>query len=60
MGLCSINPFMSNGLTDLNSLDRSVFNRRGVWLVFIIKIFYRIPVFNANHVDPDLTSHSAG
>ena len=58
---------MPNGLFYLNSLDRSISNRRGVWLIFLIVWFIRYPVFNANSVDPDIsknvdqdqTSHNA-
>ena len=41
-------PFMPNGLFYINSLDRSIFYIRGVWLVFIIimSCFVEIPVFN--------------
>ena len=35
-------------------LDRSISNRRDFCLVFIITIYFiKIPVFNANSVDPD-------
>ena len=37
----SLNPFMPSGLFYLKSLDRSISNRRGVWVVFIITIFFR-------------------
>ena len=39
-------------------LERFISNRRGVWLVCIITIFYR-NVFKANSVDPDQTPRSA-
>ena len=44
----------------LNSFDRSIFNRTGVGLLFIIILpcFREIPVLNANSVDPDQTSRS--
>ena len=51
------NPFMLNGLFYLNSLGRSIFHIRGVWLVFIIIMFCRNEL-NANSVDPDQTPHS--
>ena len=45
---------MPNGLSYLNSLDRSISNLRGVGSVFIITMFYRY-VFKVNSVDPDQT-----
>ena len=36
------NPFMPSGFFYHNSVDRSVPNKRGFWLVFIITMFYRI------------------
>ena len=36
-----IYPFMPGGLFYLNSLDLSISNLTGVWLVFIITVFYR-------------------
>ena len=39
----------------LNSLDRSIPIRRGLWLVLIISMFIEIPVFNANSVDSGST-----
>ena len=52
---------MSSGLFYWNSLDKSISNRRGVWLVFIIDLpyFITIPVFNANSVDPNQMLRSA-
>ena len=38
------NPFMSSGLFYLNSLDRSISSTWGVWLVYIIVMFYRHPI----------------
>ena len=35
------NLFMMSGLFYLKSLDRSISNTRGVWLVFIATMFYR-------------------
>ena len=49
---------MPSGLFYLESLDRSISNRRCAWTVFIITLFYRFPIFNANSVDPDQTPHS--
>ena len=53
------NPFMQSGLFNLNSMDRSISTRRGVWLVFILPCFIEIPVFNAKSVDHDQTLRSA-
>ena len=39
--LIVLNPSMPVGFFHHNSLDRSISNRRGVWLVFIIIKFYR-------------------
>ena len=44
---------MLNGLFCLNSLDWSNSNRRGVSLVLFVVCFIKMPVFNANSVDPD-------
>ena len=49
---------MQSGLFYLNSLDWSVSNRKGVWLLFIITGFIEILVYNANRVDPDQMPHS--
>ena len=57
--LCLINPFTPNGLFYFNFSDRSISNRRSSDSFFIIKIFYRIPVFFANSVDPDQTPQTA-
>ena len=55
-----LNPFKPSGLFYLNSLDRSISCTRGVWLVFIIIIFYKKKSkFNANSVDPDHTPRPA-
>ena len=45
-----INPFTPSGLFYHKSLDRSISNRRDVWLVFILKSFIEIYVINANGV----------
>ena len=50
---------MQSGLSILNSLDGSIPKRMGVWLISIITMFYRIPVFDANSEDPDQTPRSA-
>ena len=50
---------MPNGLLYLHSLDRSISNIRGVWLVLLLACFIEIHVFNANSVDPDQTPHIA-
>ena len=44
---------MPNGLLYLYSLDQSISNIGGVWLVLLLPCFIEIPVFNANSVDPD-------
>ena len=60
-----IKPFFDNkmsifeGYGAFNSLDRSISNRKGVQLVFIIITFIEIPVSIAISVDPDQTPHSA-
>ena len=51
--ICHINPFMPSGFFYLNFFDRSIFNRRGVWVVLLLPCFKEIPVNNANSVDPD-------
>ena len=49
---------MPSGLFYLNSLDGSIFNRMGVWLVFIINhILMVISVYSANRIDPDQASN---
>ena len=40
-------------------LDRLFSNRKSVLLDFIITMFYRISVFNANSADPDQTPQDA-
>ena len=37
--LLSFKPFMSNIFYFLNSLDRSIFSKRSVWVVFIVTLF---------------------
>ena len=49
-----LNLFTPNGLFYRNSLDRSISNRRGVWLVFTNEY-----LFNANSVHPDQMPRSA-
>ena len=45
---------MLSGLFYLMSLDRSISNRRGVWLLFLLlPRFIEVPVFSADSVDPD-------
>ena len=53
------NPFMLSGVFYLNSLDRSISSRRGVWLFLLLLCFIESPVFNANSVDSDQMLHSA-
>ena len=55
IGKLLINPFMPNGLFYHNSLDLSISNTRGVWLV--LPYFIEIPAFNTNNVDLDQTQH---
>ena len=54
-----LNLFMQSGLFYLNSLNWSICNWRGAWLVFIITLFYSDScIINANSVDPDQMPHS--
>ena len=46
---------MPNGLFYRNSLDRSISNLWGVWLVLGLLLITEIPALNENSVDPDLT-----
>ena len=41
IGTSKFNPYIPSGHFCHNSLDRSNFKRRGVWLVFITTMFYR-------------------
>ena len=50
---------MPSGLFWVNSLDRSIFYIRGVWIVSIIITFVESPDLNANSVAPDQMLHSA-
>ena len=51
---------MPSGLSYLNSFDRLFSNRRGVWLYFLLLLYFiEFPAFNANSVDPDKTPRSA-
>ena len=51
---------MPNGIFHLHSLGRSISDISGVWLGFIITMFYRKACYlNANTVDPDQTPRSA-
>ena len=50
---------MPNGLLYLHSLDRSISNIRGAWLVLSLPCVIEIPLFNANSVDPDQMPRSA-
>ena len=53
------NLFMPSGFFCFNSLDWSISNRKGVWLMSIITMFFiEIPIINANSVDPDQTPRS--
>ena len=53
-------PFMPSGSSYHNSLDRCIYNRRSVWLVFFLlfSCFIEGPVLNANSVAPDQSSPS--
>ena len=50
---------MPCGLFYFNSLNRSIFYIRDVWLVFILSYFVAVSVLYANSVNPDQTLHSA-
>ena len=50
---------MQSGLFCLNSLDRVISNRKGVWLVLLLKCFIEKSIFNATSVDPDQTPRSS-
>ena len=50
---------MPSGLHSPNSFDRSISNRRGVWLDLIIKIFNGNSCIKCNSVGPDQTPRSA-
>ena len=52
-----INQFMPGGFFCLNSLDRSISNKRSARLVFNITIFIQIHVSFANSADPDQMAH---
>ena len=41
MVMFRINPFVPNGLFYLKALDQSISNKKRVWLILIITIFYR-------------------
>ena len=54
-----VNSLMPNGFFYRHSSDRSIFIMRGVWLVFIITMFYRNSYTKtANSVDSDQTPRS--
>ena len=50
---------MPSGLFYLNTLDRSISYRRGVWIVLLLPCFIEFSVFDANSVDRDQTPRSA-
>ena len=52
-----LNLFLPNEFFYLNSLDRSISNRKGVMLNCINAMFIWISVFNANSIDPDQMPH---
>ena len=49
---------MPSGLFYFNSLDRSISNIRGVWLVLLLSCFVDISEHNANSVNHDQMPHS--
>ena len=55
------NPFIPSGLFCLNSLDRSISDRRDVWLLLLLLLLLLLPCFieisvaKVNSVDPDQT-----
>ena len=49
---------MSSGFCYINTLDRSVSSRRGVWLFLSLSCFIESPVSNASRVNHDQTSRS--
>ena len=53
-----VNQFMSSGLFYLNSLDQPISSLKDVWSAFIIIMFYKMLVFNANSVATDHTPRS--
>ena len=61
--LLNLYPFMLNGFFYQSFLNRSISNRRNVWLfiiiIIIITTFIEINVFYVNNVDPDQTPPSA-
>ena len=40
-------------------LNGFFYQQQGVWLVIIISMFTKIPIFNSNSVDPDQTPQAA-
>ena len=50
---------MPSGLFYLNSLDRSISNRRDVWLILLQPCYIEISVSNAISLDPDQTPRYA-
>ena len=53
-----LNPFMPSRLFCLTSLNQSISNRRGVWLVLLLPCFTEKICINANSADPDQTPQS--
>ena len=51
-----MNLFKLSGLFYHNSLDLSISNIRGIWLILLLQYFTGIPVFNANNVHPHETT----
>ena len=56
--MTALNPCRPNEIFYLKFLDRSISNRKGVWLVLLLPCFTEIPVFNENRLDPDQTPRS--
>ena len=52
-----VNPFLSSGHFYLNSLFQSI-SKRG-FSVLLLPCFIKIPIFNANNVNPDQTPQNA-
>ena len=50
---------MPSGFFYLNSLDRFISSKKGVWLVLLLPCFTGILILAANSVDPDQTPRYA-
>ena len=59
--MLSINPFMPSGFFYLNSLDQSSSSFKGCPVSFYYyHVFIKMPVINANSVDPDSVASDLG